>query len=116
MPRLPVSTPRQARYWLVTAAHHLFVPYLPPGIVWTRGQLEFAEGGFLHWQFCIGASKKVSLATLRGLYGPLHFEPTRSDAATAYCWKDDTAVAGTRFEIGVLAMQRNSANDWERIW
>lgn len=29
-----------------------------------------------------------------------HVELTRSDAAEAYVWKDDTAVEGTRFELG----------------
>jgi len=35
---------------------------------------------------------------------------------TLQVWKDDTAVAGTRFELGVPAIKRNNKRDWDAIW
>ena len=45
-----------------------------------------------------------------------HCEPTRSAAAEDYVYKDDTAVEGTRFELGKRAMKRNKKEDWEDCW
>jgi len=94
------ATRRQGRYWIFTIPYHLFTPYLPPGCVWSRGQLELGEGGFLHWQFISLFEKKVSLASVRHLYGNVHAELTRSESAIEYVWKEDTRVEGTQFEIG----------------
>jgi len=33
-----------------------------------------------------------------------------------YVWKDDTAIADTRFELGTLAKNRNNKRDWQSIW
>lgn len=44
-----------------------------------------------------------------------HFEPTRSEAASEYVWKEATRIANTQFELGVLPMRRNSPTDWETI-
>jgi len=63
--------------------------------------LELADGGFLHWQLVAAWPKTVRLAAVRKLFGHFHAELTKSDKALDYVWKDDTAVAGTRFELGV---------------
>jgi len=88
----------QARYWLLTIPHHHFTPYLPPGVVYTRGQLERSNNtNYLHWQALAVFEKKVRLAVLRRIYGAeCHAEASRSDAVESYVWKDDTAVEGTR--------------------
>lgn len=46
---------------------------------------------------------------------PGHWEPTRSAAAEDYVWKDDSAVPGSRFEIGTKAFKRNSPTDWDDV-
>lgn len=33
-----------------------------------------------------------------------------------YCWKDDSAVDGTRFELGQRLVRRNNKRDWESVW
>lgn len=56
--------------------------------------------GFLHWQVVVAFANKVRLAGVRAIFGPYHAEPTKSAAADAYVWKDNTRVDGTQFEIG----------------
>jgi hypothetical protein len=34
----------------------------------------------------------------------------------AYVWKDDTAVANTRFEFGQRLVRRNNKRDWDAVW
>lgn len=45
-----------------------------------------------------------------------HVELSRSEAAEAYVWKEETRIAGTQFELGRKPLQRNNANDWDAIW
>lgn len=106
---------RQGRYWMLTIAHAHFVPWLPPGVAWIRGQLELAEGGFLHWQLLVVFSEKKSLAAVRGVFGDHHAELTRSDRSEDYVWKEDTRVAGTQFELGVKPFRRNNPTDWVQV-
>ena len=80
-----------------------------------QGQLETGVGGFVHWQLVVSASTKITLASVRATFGPIHAEPSRSDASRAYCWKEDTRVAGTQFELGELPVRRNSKSDWDAI-
>jgi len=88
----------QARYWLLTIPHADFLPWLPPDISHIRGQLE--RGGttnYLHWQLCVAFKRKVRLRFVKHVFGPsVHAEPSRSDAAREYVWKDDTAIRETR--------------------
>jgi len=107
----------QARYWLLTIPHASFTPYLPPDVAYIRGQLESAPTtGYLHWQVMVAFKRKLRLGGLKELFGPtVHAEPSRSDAATAYVWKDDTAVEGTRFELGKRAVDRGNPVDWEGV-
>lgn len=45
-----------------------------------------------------------------------NWRQTRSAAADRYCWKEDTRVPDTQFELGVKPVRRNNAADWEQIW
>lgn len=106
----------QARYWLLTIPHHAFVPFLHPGVAYLRGQLEQGAGGFLHWQLLVVLAKKATLRAVKDIYGQsAHAEPSRSDAADDYVWKEETRVQGTQFELGKRAFKRNSDTDWEAV-
>jgi hypothetical protein len=82
--------------------------------VWLRGQREVGEGGTEHWQLFASFSNKVRLGTIRSLI-PGHWEPSRSQAAEEYVWKEETRVAGTQFELGRRPFKRNSSTDWARV-
>lgn len=115
----------QARYWLGTIHSAHLTPstvedwappaMLPNGCVWLRGQKERGEGGTLHIQLFAAFKNKVRLNTVKSTISNGHWEPSRSEAAEDYVWKEETAVEGTRFELGARAFKRNSAGDWGRI-
>lgn len=73
-----------------------------------RGQEEIGAGGFHHWQLYLVLFKQQRLSWLRERWPGIHWEPTRSVAAESYVWKDETAVEGTRFELGNKPFKRNS--------
>lgn len=108
----------QARYWIATisAQQNVYYPCLQDPIRWIKGQLEHGEGGYLHWQLVLGLQRKCTRRGLLVLLPPgSHCEPTRSTAAEEYVWKDDTAVEGTRFELGEKPFNRNNPTDWTQI-
>lgn len=111
------SKRRQGVYWLLTIPAHEFTPWLPPGLVFLRGQLESGgTTGYLHWQLLATFSRKASLRAVRLVFGQsCHAELTRSSAADLYVWKDDTAVPGTRFELGAKPFRRQSPADWAAV-
>lgn len=45
-----------------------------------------------------------------------HIEPSRSEKANDYVWKDETAVEGTRFQLGEFPIQRGRNTDWNAVW
>lgn len=109
------STP-QGKYWMLTIPHHMYVPFLPPQLDFVKGQLE--KGGqdnYLHWQIVCGFNKKIRQQGVRNLFGPFHCELTRSEYAEKYCFKEDTAVIGTRFELGTKVLNRNSKEFWAEV-
>ena len=107
----------QARYWLLTIPHAHFTPFLPKGITYVRGQLERGgETGYLHWQLVVHSASKLRLGGLKAIFGDhCHAEPTLSDAANDYVWKDESAIPETRFELGSLPHRRGVDKDWEAI-
>nr|WAE43215.1 MAG: replication associated protein [Cressdnaviricota sp.] len=106
----------QGVYWIGTIPQAHFVPYLPPGICYFKGQLELGEEGFLHWQVLACCSSKQGLSFFQRTFGlQQHWELTRSSAASDYVWKEETCVPGTRFELGKLPFKRNSEQDWDRV-
>lgn len=71
------SMRRQGIFWLCTLSCES-VPdlpllrngELPSNVVWVRGQQEAGNvGGYLHWQFVVAFSKKVSLAGVKSVFG-----------------------------------------------
>lgn len=132
------TTYAQAKYWILTIPHASFTPYLPEQCSFIKGQLERGEStttsnvvgstqsereqgpsvepsGYLHWQVLVHFKKKLRLRGVRDIFGPWHAEPTRSEAASDYVWKDDTSIPGTRFELGALPRKRGSEIDWDAV-
>lgn len=107
---------RQGIFWMLTIPQPEFLPYLPRGTQWIRGQLECGRGGYVHWQLLVAFTKKTSLSGVRRCFGEFHAELTRSEEAAQYVWKEDTRVAGTQFELGTKPFRRNSQTDWEEVW
>lgn len=112
--------PRQypkARYWILTIPHADFTPFLPRSVCFIRGQLERgANTGYLHWQLLATFAGQQRLAAVKQIFGATcHAEPSRSDAADEYVWKEETRVNGTQFELGVKPVRRNNNNDWDAV-
>lgn len=107
----------QARYWILTIPHYDFTPFLPPNVKYIKGQLEQGnDTGYLHWQLIIHFAEKKTLHYVKMIFGDgVHADPTKSKAAEDYVWKDDTAIIGTRFELGKPSLKRNSQKDWDLI-
>lgn len=73
--------------------------------------------GYLHWQVFVAFRRSVRLSTVKQVFGsPVHAEPAVAKAARDYVWKDDTAVLGTRFELGGESGGRNTTIDWDHVW
>lgn len=110
---------KQFVYWLCTLPHHTWTPWLSEDLSFCAGQLEEGkETGYLHWQVLFCFSKKVTVWHLRrnypgGWYGPS--DAKKFKKALEYVHKQDTAVAGTQFELGELPFSRNSKRDWDVI-
>lgn len=107
----------QARYWLLTIPHAHYLPYLPTGLSYIKGQLERGnDTDYLHWQILAICKKKLRLRALKEIFGPeCHAEPSRSDAANEYVWKEDTRVPNTQFELGAIPLHRGNSADWDAI-
>lgn len=59
---------------------------------------------------------QIRLPAIKRIFGEsIHAEKTRSANANDYVWKDATAVAGTRFELGAMPFNRAESKDWERV-
>lgn len=108
---------QNAAWWIVTIPKEDWVPSLPRGVKYIKGQLEKGEEtGYLHWQAVVCLIKKQRLSGAKKLFpNSSHLEPTRSAAANEYVWKDETSQ-GERFEFGEKPVQRNNAKDWDAIW
>lgn len=106
----------QGRYWILTIPHQDFTPFQHDSVQYIRGQLERGASGYLHWQIMVAFTDKCRLAAVKRIYGDsAHAELTKSSAANAYVWKEDTRVEGTQFELGKLAFKRNSQTDWNAV-
>lgn len=108
----------QARYWIATipGSEYEFPASLPDGVAYVGGQLEKGETtGFEHWQLIIAFGRKVTLRAVQRVFpGGGHYEPTRSDAARGYCFKEETRIRGP-FELGEYLLRRNHVTDWDSI-
>lgn len=103
------------RYWILTIPAHLFLPYLPSEAKYIVGQLEKGQDtGYVHWQIVVYFAKNVTLYALKKIFGDqIHAELSRSEAANDYCWKEESAIPNTRFELGVKSFKRNNKTDWQ---
>lgn len=116
---MPSTNPRH-QFWILTVPHSDWSP--PSNLTninacYIAGQRELSDGGFDHWQIVAYYANKVRMGTVKADFArTAHCEPTRSQAARDYVWKDDTAVEGTRFELGELPFRRNSKTDWEAVY
>lgn len=108
----------QGIYWLLTIPADDYAPtnVRPKSVAWVKGQRERGAGGYEHWQLIVAFRTKVRLVAVKKVFGPTaHCELSRSAAAEAYVWKEDTRVEGTQFEVGERALKRNCAKDWDAI-
>jgi len=114
------AMPRQARWWIATmpaAAWDISsAEDLPQFIKYIKGQREVGENtGFEHYQFVIQCHRPTRLSQLKKWSPVSHFEPTRSEAALDYVWKEQTRVPDTQFEYGQRGLARNTKHDWDII-
>lgn len=106
----------QGRYWLGTLYNWTPPDALPDSCTWIKGQKEICPTTSReHYQVIAGFKRAVRLAAVKRAVGNGHWELTRSDAADAYVWKEQTSVEGSRFELGAKAIRRNVAGDWQKI-
>lgn len=115
MPNVPQQV---GKWWILTlsCAEYPDSPGLAADAVYAKGQQERGAGGFLHWQMvvCFKTNKRRSGVVVA--YPSAHAELTRSPAALAYVWKEDTRIEGTQFEHGAPPFKRNSKTDWDAVW
>lgn len=108
----------QYKYWILTIPEDSWSPPEEWGenYQYVCGQLEIAPTtGYKHWQILCCLRKKSTLGAVRELFGgSAHCEPAKSQAAREYCLKDESSVAGTRFEFGEFPFRRNSSEDWKK--
>lgn len=114
----------QARYWLLTVPHvgdgdePEWTKTLPEGVRYLKGQKEVgSDTGYVHWQVSVGYSMPVTLAVVKRTFGQsTHCERSRSARVDEYVWKDESAVPGSRFELGIKPVRRCSKADWDGVW
>lgn len=111
----------QGVYWLLTIPADAWTPpeTCPDDIAYIKGQRERGNTtGYEHWQLLAIFKRSVRVAAVKRVFGGqrVHCELSRSAAADAYVWKDDTSIAGTRFELGSKPVRRQSKADWDTIW
>lgn len=107
----------QFRWFILTINSGEYSRGLPEGIDYIRGQEEEGETGYRHWQLVAHSSRKATVTRIREIFGGrAHVEPTRSQAALDYVWKEDTRIEGTQFELGQQPVRRQKREDWDRIW
>ena len=93
---------QQARYWILTIPFESWNPpgELYPGQAYMGGQREIGESGFDHWQVVTAFIRGVRRARVKECFGEsCHAEPTRSDAARRYCFKEESRVEGSQVLI-----------------
>lgn len=113
----PQSRRRQGIYWILTIPKNNWEPKLENGVKYCKGQLEIShETSYEHWQVLFILERKGSLASIQSILGFTQFHGElcySNQGAHDYVWKEDTAVPGTRFELGEQPKRRNSSQDWE---
>lgn len=114
---MPQPTP-QCRYWLLTIPANSWNPptELPSTLAYVKGQQEVGASGYQHWQVLAVFKKKVRRSAVKSAFtNETHCEPSRSEAANDYVWKEETRVPETQFVLGELPFKRNCKTDWELV-
>lgn len=108
---------RTARWWIATVkVSDWDGQSFPDWVRYARGQRERGgTTGYEHWQFVVQSKCPCRKSALIGWIPRGHFEPTKSKAATAYVWKQDTRIEGTQFEHGDRGIRRQDATDWDKV-
>jgi hypothetical protein len=90
---------------------------LPPGVCYLRGQQERGNANdYHHWQLLAICARQERLAFVKRTFGrSAHAEPSRSEAADAYVWKEETRVPDSQFELGAKPIRRNNPDDWASV-
>lgn len=92
----PTRTYSQARHWMLTIPRGDWTPHLPEACAYVKGQAEIGEGtSYEHWQVYVVTKKKLRLRGIKSIFGrSAHCEPTRTEAARDYVWKESTRIEG----------------------
>lgn len=109
----------QANWYILTIPANDWNPpsECPTGIDYIKGQKEIGESGYEHWQLVAHYNKKVRLRGAKTAWpNTSHLEPTRSERALEYVWKEETRVEGTQFEIGRKPINKKKIADWDEVW
>jgi hypothetical protein len=70
-------------------------------VKYIRGQLEFSESQFLHWQIAVQYFESTTFNVVREQFTKkAHIKPIKSLGDWDYVWKEKTSCEGTRFELG----------------
>lgn len=104
------------RYWLLTIKESSWVPNLPNGVDYCKGQLEEGgQQGYRHWQLIAYFKTPVRFTTVKKAFtSDTHCEPSYSSAVEGYVWKDETRI-GEQFEFGAKAGKRNAKDAWVEV-
>jgi len=103
------------RWWIGTVPFNDWTANIPAWVGYARGQAEIGDSGYKHIQLVVWTPQPSRLSRLKTWIATAHWEPTKSDAAIAYVWKESTRVDGSQFELGSFPRQRNSKHDWAEI-
>lgn len=107
----------QFKWFIATIPYAAWTPTLADSMSYAKGQREISASGYDHWQVVFYYRKKCTLSRAKSVLPSVtHLEPSRSQAASEYVWKEDTRVAGTQFELGIQPVNRAKAEDWDQVW
>lgn len=116
--------PPQGRYWIVTLPYAKWsVPEdlgtwcAEKRVTWIQGQQEKGkENDYHHWQVVLCTNQKVRRQAVRRIFDEEgHCELTKSAAANDYCWKNETAVEGTKFKFGEIVFNPADGACWKKV-
>ena len=92
-----------AKYWLLTIKFDLWrtPEAIYVNIKYIRGQLEYSEHQYLHWQIAVQYFNPTHFRQVKEQFSSgAHVEPIYSVSAWNYVWKEKTSIDGTQFEMG----------------
>lgn len=114
-----VDSQTRASWWIITVnnpdeSDWTALKALPSFVRYCKGQQEVGSNGTPHIQ-AVANTSQVRMSQMKGWLPRAHFETLKSKQhianAIEYVWKDDTAVAGTRFESGAVVERSKTFDD-----